>query len=135
MSKEKIEEFLKEHHVLSLGTCDNEDFSVCSLFYSYIKEETSFIVASSTDTRHIKHVQKNNVIAGNILLETHSIAKIQGVQFSGVMHELKEKSIGLKYFKDFPYALALNPTLWQIKVKSFKMTDNRLGFSKKLIWP
>jgi len=29
----------------------------------------------------------------------------------------------------------MNPKLWQIKVNYFKMTDNKLGFGKKLIWP
>ncbi|WP_415249862.1 hypothetical protein [Sulfurimonas sp.] len=130
-----MEEFLGRHHVLSLATSSAEDLSVCSLFYSYIKEETSFIVASSDDTTHIKHTKKNNSVAGNILLETKTVGKIQGVQFSGSIILLEEKSLANHYFKDFPYALALNPKLWQIKVTSFKMTDNRLGFGKKLIWP
>jgi hypothetical protein len=42
-----------------------------------------------------------------------------------------EKSV---YFKRFPYALAMNPTLWKIKVEFFKLTDNRLGFGKKIMW-
>ncbi|MFT5660546.1 MAG: hypothetical protein ACI9TV_001188 [Sulfurimonas sp.] len=92
-------------------------------------------MASSDDTTHIKHTKKNNSVAGNILLETKTVGKIQGVQFSGSIILLEEKSLANHYFKDFPYALALNPKLWQIKVTSFKMTDNRLGFGKKLIWP
>ena len=134
-TKEKIENFLGKHHVLSLATSSGEDLSVCSLFYTYIKEETSFIIASSEDTTHIKHIKKNNSVAGNILLETKTIGKIQGVQFSGIITLLEEKSLASHYFKDFPYALALNPVLWKIKVTSFKMTDNSLDFGKKLIWP
>ena len=126
---------MNEHHVLSLATSNGKDLSVCSLFYTYIKEETSFIVASSDDTTHIKHIQSNNAIAGNILLETKTIGKIQGVQFKGTLELVEDKSLKNCYFKDFPYALALHPKLWQIKVTSFKMTDNRLGFGKKLIWP
>jgi uncharacterized protein YhbP (UPF0306 family) len=28
----------------------------------------------------------------------------------------------------------MQPKLWQIKVSYFKLTDNRLGFGKKIIW-
>ena len=87
------------------------------------------------DTVHIKNVRKNNKIAGNILLETKTIGKIQGVQFRGEFTVLEDTDLKNLYFKSFPYALALNPRLWKIKVNYFKMTDNRLGFGKKIIWP
>ena len=130
----KITHFLDEHHVLTLATSYKDELSACSLFYCYDKESRSFVVASSDDTIHIKHSKKNPKIAGNILLETKSVGKIQGVQFRGTLHELEEKNLKKLYFKAFPYALALNPKLWQIKVDYFKMTDNRLGFGKKIIW-
>lgn len=131
---EKIALFLYEHHVMSLATTDFENLSVCSLFYAYSKEKNSFIVASSDDTTHIKHINKNRNISGNILLETHSVGKIQGVQFRGDFRELEDKELKKLYFKAFPYALALSPKLWQIRVEYFKMTDNKLGFGKKITW-
>ena len=130
----KIVSFLDEHHVLSLATSDAKELSVCSLFYTFIEEENSFIVASDDSTTHINHILKNNSVAGNILLETKTIGKIQGVQFKATMTSLEKENLKSYYFKAFPYALALNPQLWQIKVNYFKMTDNRLGFGKKLIW-
>lgn len=131
---DKIIQFLKEHHVLSLATSNSQELSVCSLFYTYIEKELSFIVASSDDTTHISHIKKNDTIAGNILLETKTVGKIQGVQFKGSMNVLEDDSLSSHYFKAFPYSIALKPKLWQIKVNYFKMTDNRLGFGKKLIW-
>ena len=130
----KISEFLDQHHVMSLATTDFEDLSVCSLFYVYSSTKNCFIVASSDDTTHVKHIKKNCDIAGNILLETKTVGKIQGVQFQGKFSELEDKSLDKLYFKAFPYALALLPKLWKIEVNYFKMTDNRLGFGKKLIW-
>jgi len=130
----KIEAFLREHHVMSLATTDFEELSVCSLFYAYSSGEKSFVVASSNETTHIKHIQNNVNVAGNILLETKAVGKIQGVQFRGecsVLHDVELKKL---YFKHFPYAVALLPKLWQIKVSYFKMTDNTLGFGKKIIW-
>ena len=132
---EKIAIFIDEHHVLSLATSDGKNLSACSLFYAYSQEKNSFIVASSDDTTHIAHIKKNNSVAGNILLETQTVGKIQGLQFRGKFVELNESSLKNLYFKSFPYALALKPKLWKIEVDFFKMTDNRLGFGKKIIWP
>jgi len=50
------------------------------------------------------------------------------------MSEIQEKELENIYFKSFPYAVAMNPKPWQIKVNYFKMTDNKLGFGKKIIW-
>ena len=101
---------------------------------AYSKEKNSFVVASSNDTTHIEHININSDVAGNILLETSTVGKIQGVQFRAVITLLEDTQLKKLYFKTFPYALALAPKLWQIKVNYFKMTDNKLGFGKKIIW-
>ncbi len=134
-SLSKITEFIAKHHVMSLATSYEDELSVCSLFYTYNEDKKLFIVASSAGTTHIGHILKNSKIAGNILLETKTIGEIKGLQFRGDFIALEEQDLKLQYFKKFPYALALNPTLWQIKVDYLKMTDNRLGFGKKIIWP
>ena len=133
-SLEKIEEFISKHHVMSLATSSEDELSVCSLFYAYDSSSQSFIVASSDETTHIQHILKNPQIAGNILLETKNVGEIQGLQFRGRFKKIQESKLKFLYFKAFPYALALNPQLWQIKVTYFKMTDNSFGFGKKLIW-
>jgi len=38
------------------------------------------------------------------------------------------------YLKRFPFALALKLDLWILHIDYIKMTDNRLGFGKKLEW-
>lgn len=131
---DKIEGFIKKHHVLSLASNNDGELSVCSLFYTYSQDLSSFIVASSDDTTHIKHIKNNNKIAGNILLETKTIGKIQGLQFRGEFFSLEDSSIKNLYFDAFPHARLMMPKLWQIKVNYFKMTDNTLGFGKKIIW-
>ena len=131
---ENIALFLDEHHVMSLATTDFKDLSVCSLFYVYSKNKNSFVVASSDDTIHIEHIKQNAAVSGNILLETKTVGKIQGVQFRALFSPLKDEELKKLYFKTFPYAIALSPKLWQIKVNYFKMIDNRLGFGKKIIW-
>jgi uncharacterized protein YhbP (UPF0306 family) len=130
----KIENFLNKHHVLTLATTYNDEISACSLFYAYSLKENSFVVASSEDSMHIRHILKNNIVAGNILLETKQIGKIEGVQFRGVMKKLKNNELKRLYFNKFPYSIAMHPTLWQIDIDFFKLTDNKLGFGKKIIW-
>jgi len=119
---------------MSLATNFEDELSVCSLFYAYSKEINAFVVASSEDTTHIKHIKQNPNIAANILLETKTVAKIQGLQLRGKFRELQDNSLKKLYFKAFPYAFALSPKLWQIDVEYFKLSDNRLGFGKKIIW-
>ncbi|WP_345993567.1 pyridoxamine 5'-phosphate oxidase family protein [Sulfurimonas sp. HSL-1716] len=129
---EKIVSFLEKHHTLSLATCKEGAPSSCTLFYAYDKEKNAFIVASDRKTKHIQNVLSNPKVSGSVHLETDIVGKIQGVQFEGVMLTCEDEA--KSYFKRFPYALAMNPTLWRIEVEYFKMTDNNLGFGKKLIW-
>jgi len=131
----KITSFLDKHHVLSLATSADSELSVCNLFYAYDENELSFVVASSDDTTHIQNISKNNNVAGSVVLETKTVGKIQGLQFRGVFSSLEDSALKKLYFKTFPYALAMNPKLWQIKIDYFKLTDNTLGFGKKIIWP
>lgn len=134
MSLEKIENFLSDHHVLSLATNGDDGLNVCNLFYAYDQEDVSFVVASSDDTNHIKDVLKNSFVAGSVVLETKTVAKIQGLQFKGEFSVLNDQRLKTLYFKTFPYSIALNPKLWKIRANYFKFTDNTLGFGKKLIW-
>ncbi len=134
MSLEKIESFISQHHVLSLATKGEKDLNVCNLFYAYDPDEVCFVVASSDDTNHVKDTQINTQIAGSVVLETKTVGKIQGLQFKGEFLDLDEQRLKKLYFKTFPYALALSPKLWKIKLKHMKFTDNRLGFGKKLFW-
>ena len=131
---EKINTFLQKHHILSLASSGADGLSACTLFYTYIPSHNIFVFASESKTEHIKQIANNPKVAGSIALETKIIGKIQGVQFRGECRLLEEKELAKHYYKAFPYALAMNPTLWIIEVEYFKFTDNTLWFGKKLIW-
>lgn len=131
---DKIDYFLSKHHLLNLATLGDSGLSVCSLFYVFEKTKRSFIVASSDDTTHIQNIKINSSVAGAVALETNIVGKIQGIQFRGEFSLLDDEALKALYFKSFPYALAMKPKLWSIKVDYFKMTDNTLGFGKKIIW-
>ena len=128
-----IIEFIKEHHLLSLSTCKDNLPHCANCFYAFKEDKFAFIIASDTSTRHIKELHVNPNFSATIALETTEIGKIRGLQLSGVIQKATtiEKAL---YIKTFPYALALNPTLWTLHVEELKFTDNRLGFGKKLIY-
>jgi uncharacterized protein YhbP (UPF0306 family) len=135
----KMIRLLKRHHVLSLATCRNNIPWVASCFYVFDQEKTSFLFTSDKETRHISEGLLCADVSGAIALETKVIGKIRGMQFSGHLSEcIGEDHIRAKklYLKRFPYALPFigATALWQIEITYLKMTDNRLGFGKKLIW-
>lgn len=133
----KIIEFIKEHHVLTLATSANNQPYCSNCFYAFLEEEQALVFTSDTTTRHIEEAQNNEKIAASIVLETKTIGKIQGIQITGELikpeGDLKKK-IQKKYLKRFPYAVLMKTTLWFLRIDFLKMTDNRLGFGKKLIW-
>ncbi|MBI4647810.1 MAG: hypothetical protein HY738_14775 [Bacteroidia bacterium] len=95
------------------------------------------VFTSDLDTKHINDALKQNYVAGSVVLETNIIGKIQGIQFNGIISrpagELLRKA-EKKYLQSFPVARLMDTTLWTVELNFIKMTDNRFGFGKKLIW-
>ena len=130
----KIEAFIAEHHLLSLATSGKSAPQVSNLFYAYDSHHNTFIVASDSKTEHIQNVLLDENVACSVALETDEVGKIQGIQCRGVMRMSEAEESKKLYFKAFPYARVMMPTLWEIRLQEVKFTDNRLGFGKKLIW-
>jgi len=128
----KILSFIKKHHLLSLATM-GERLWCCSMFYAYDEANQLFLVASDETTEHMGNVSQNAHVAGTVALETKTIGKIQGIQFAGIMQKADKRECEL-YLETFPYARVMNPTLWVIRLDEVKMTDNTLGFGKKISW-
>ena len=133
----RITGFINRHHVLTLATAMGKQPWCAHCFYVYLEDENMLVFTSDDDTKHVQDVQKNSSVAGSIVLETNRVGKIRGIQFRGIMVK-PGKELALKakktYLKRFPYAVLMKTSLWILKVNYIKMTDNRLGFGKKLIW-
>ncbi|MEI6139381.1 MAG: pyridoxamine 5'-phosphate oxidase family protein [Mariniphaga sp.] len=133
----KIVEFLKIHHVLTLATTIDNQPWCANCFYAFNEQTMNLIFTSGYETRHIKEGTQNPKVAGSIVLETSVVGKIQGIQFSGELlmpeGELADL-VNHVYLKRFPFAALMDTTLWTLRIDYAKMTDNRLGFGKKLIW-
>ena len=106
-------------------------------FYVYIESLCGLVFTSDINTRHITEALQQPFITGGIVLETSVIGKIQGILFEGKIIEPDEKllkEIKIAYMKRFPFALLMDTKLWFLELLTIKMTDNRLGFGKKLHW-
>ena len=138
--EQRIIDFIGEHHILTLAIARNNIPWCASCYYAYLKEKNQFIFTSDPGTRHIRDViEGNNLrVAGTIALETKIVGKIRGIQFTGIIKSLEGIELATarsRYLKRFP-VVRLMPDLhlWSLEPDFIKMTDNRLGFGKKLTW-
>lgn len=133
----RIIKFIIQHHVLTLATSQNNEPWIAHCFYVYDAVENRFIFSSDLKTRHAQEAIKNQFVAGGIALETKIVGKIQGLQFQAIMKPLKDEALKAAkkmYLKKYPYAILMETTLWELSLTFLKLTDNNLGFGKKLIW-
>lgn len=130
----RIEKFIGRHHVLTLATATEDGTPYCcNLFYAYDKADKAFVFTSGADTRHARMLACNARTAASIVLETRVVGKVQGLQITGRTTPATEGDKTI-YIKRFPYAALTELNLWRMEADTMKLTDNTLGFGKKLIW-
>jgi uncharacterized protein len=137
MIDKRVVTFFKKHHVLTIATSTGNEPWCANCFYVYLEEENALVFTTGDDTRHGKEFAVNDLVAGAVVLETHIIGKIQGIQFQGNVSEPEAELFAAArraYLMRFPVAALMDTRLWVVKLTLIKMTDNRLGFGKKLIW-
>ncbi len=132
-----IAHFIKKHHVFNIAVNNNDELWTASCFYAFWKENNSLVFLSDEDTAHAKLMSLNSKVAGTITLETRIIGKIQGLQFKGRVSKAENEALSLAkrvYYKRFPYTIGTQSTFWLLNISYAKLTDNKLGFGKKIIW-
>ena len=137
MIDQKFIDFIEKHHVLTLASCGGSQPYCCNCFYAYDKEHNIFIVKTHDDTRHTQEIMQNPRVAASVVLETEEIGKIQGLQITGeaVFYNGDALKDATKtYLRRFPYAVMTMGKILAIEPDFLKLTDNRFGFGKKLIW-
>ena len=137
MLDQRMVNFLHKHHVMTLATCcDNRPW--CSqCFYVYVDRLCGLVFTSDATTRHIAEALQHPYVAGSIVLESKVVGKLQGIQLEGILIEADGgllAEIKSAYLKRFPFAILMDTKLWFLELSSVKMTDNQLGFGKKLHW-
>lgn len=131
---ERFIKFIRKHHVLTLATVNGEGMPyVANCFYAYDAKRNMLVFTSDTTTRHGAEMAANCSVAISIVLETRVVGRVQGLQIVGTA-ERGDDEARRSYIKRFPYAAAAPLELWMVRPSMMKLTDNTLGFGKKLIW-
>jgi len=133
----RIKSLLRRHHLLSIATVSERGPWCASCFFAWDEESNSLIITTDPATRHGAEFRCNPEVAGTIALETKRIGRIRGAQFNGTVSEPEGddlKRVRRIYLRRFPYAALVDLHLWTITLNYIKLTDNRLGFGKKIIW-
>ena len=125
---------MARHHVLTLATATAEGTPYCAAcFYAYDKRRNIIIFTSDETTLHAQQMAANSTVAVAIYLETRIVGKVQGIQICGTARRGDEADKSI-YIKRFPYAALAPLNIWVVEPTFMKLTDNTLGFGKKLIW-
>lgn len=132
-----ISRWLKKQHVLTYCVGGTEDLWCANAFYYYDAERVAFFVLSDPNTRHGTLIGEGSPVAGTVNGQPKTVALIRGIQFRGYIRMVKEDeaaAVRPHYNKRFPLASAMSAPVWEIRLDELKMTDNTLGFGKKLRW-
>ncbi len=122
--------------MLTLATSVGDAPHCSNMFYAYLAERNFFVFTSEEHTLHASQAAANPVAAASIVLETRVVGRVQGLQLRGrVTRAGENEGLARKaYVNRFPYAAAAELDLWLFEPGWMKLTDNTLGFGKKLIW-
>lgn len=134
---ERIVKFIRRHHVLSLATQSADGLWCAALFYAYSADLQAFVFTSDPTTRHAQEMEREPKVAASIVLETRVVGRVQGLQIEGVARRAEGtefEAAKRTYVKKFPYAAVAELHLWLLRPQKLKLTDNTLGFGRKLIW-
>ena len=134
----RVIKFFRKHHVLTIATTVVDEPWCANCFYVFMEDEASLVFTTDYDTRHGQEFLKNNLVAGSVVLETAVVGRIRGIQFQGIVSEPDDDLLSKArraYLRRFPFAALMETRLWVVKLTYIKMTDNRLGFGKKIVWP
>lgn len=134
LTEKRIVSFIARHHVLTLATATSEGMPYCAAcFYAYDKARNVIVFTSDDNTTHAQQMVTNCRVACAINLETRVVGKVQGLQICGTVRRGAEED-KMVYIKRFPYAAVAPLNIWVVEPDFMKLTDNTLGFGKKLIW-
>ena len=133
----RIAAFIRRHHVLTLATCRENTPWCANIFYAWMAAENLFVFTTDITTRHGEEMGRNPEVAASIVLETNIVGLVRGVQVCGMAARpegAELEKVRRAYLRRFPYAAMADLELWTLRPTHIKLTDNRLGFGKKIEW-
>lgn len=132
-----ITRFLRRQHVLTLCAGSGMDMWCANCFYVFDEAQMALYLMTEKHTRHGELMQINPQVVGTIATAPRTVALIKGIQYRGEIAPLQgeaEDTARQRYCRRFPVAKVACAPLWQLTLLEIKMTNNTLGFGKKLHW-
>lgn len=133
----RISGFITSQKLFTIAAINGNEPHCAICMYAYFPDEQMLVFSSKRSTRHVALALQNPEVAGTILPDKIETTALKGAQFTGTFlspPEALADKIRRCYYLKYPFALAISGEVWVIKLHSVKMTDNSLGFGKKLIW-
>lgn len=130
--------FLQKQTCATICCSDENGNPYCfSCYYSFNNADGLLYFKSSPASQHSILLQKNRNIAGTVLPDKISKLITRGVQFQGELldqfHSITKDAFA-NYHLRHPLAIGFKGNVYVIQINQVKMTDNSLGFGKKIIW-
>lgn len=133
-----IIEFIEIQTVATICCVDEDGLPYCfNSFFSFDKKnDCLYFKSSANSTHHGKLLQKNEQVAGTILMDKLDKILVKGIQFSGraVKNDLFNVAAAMHYHTRHPMALAVPGDMWTLHLDQVKFTDNAKGFGTKVSW-
>ncbi len=135
--EERIRKFIRKQKLMTLGTSKDDIPYCCVVFYSFDEEKNALYFISNPSSRHSEEIFLNPIVGGTITKPELKIVKLQGVQFTGccsLLEGAEAEAAGRHYLATHPVAYWSKERIWKLDLDWVKMTDNTLGFAKKIVW-
>lgn len=139
--KQAFLEFLESQRVLSFCVLEQKEnidsikenfLPYCaSCFYVFNKLDSSLLIKSSKDSRHIKAALINPNVFINIFLDSSNLMNLQGAQILSFFTPATKEQKNI-YYSKFPFARLGEGEIYALKIKQAKYTNN--AFNKKEIF-
>ncbi|ELE2685072.1 YhbP family protein [Salmonella enterica] len=132
-----IGRWLAKQHVVAWCVHHEGELWCANAFYLFDAQNVALYLLTDDKTRHAQMSGACAPVAGTVNGQPKTVARIRGVQFKGEIRRLEgqESDAARKaYLRRFPVARVLPAPVWEIRLDEIKLTDNTLGFGKKLHW-
>jgi uncharacterized protein YhbP (UPF0306 family) len=135
--QDKIWSFVEKQTVLNFATSANNTPWCATCYYAFDKKHKLLIFKTANDSRHMQEALQQVMVAGTVLPDKPKKGVVKGIQFQGEMvfsdEEIRSRA-NKKYHKKFPFAKVMAGEIAVIELTLVKLTDNKLGFGKRLLW-
>lgn len=134
---ERIKNFIKNHHLLSLAVVEENSNRVevysASCYYAFDEKNLSLLFKSECDSKHIQLCVLNPKVGVIIAKDSKKLADIQGLQIKALFQPAtkEQKSI---YYALYPFAKLGSGEIYSLEILWAKYTDNHLLLKEKLTY-